>query len=113
MRLLAALSLLLCGSNWTATPIDHCDVVVDVSHWFAWGGNEQHCISGWFWEHSERRGVGQINYRRLRLHDMTAKPIREGVRVSERCRIVGKWMDAERTMVLPLRVEVIQGRTDQ
>lgn len=108
-----ALSLFAISSIWTPVVADHCDVVVDVSHWIPFGGNEKHDISGWFWQQSVRTGAGSIEHRRLFLHELSTAEIREGVRVSDKARIIGRWMDFDRKVMLPLRVEVIERRADQ
>lgn len=112
MRLLATLSLLLCGANWSAVAVDRCDIVAEVRHWSQWGGNEQHDISATFLEWTDRT-YWHLNTRRVKLHDLTTQEIIEGVRVAETCRIIGRWMDSDRSVILPLRVEVIQRRQQE
>lgn len=107
-----ALSLATFASLWTPVVADRCDVVVDVSHWVPWGGNEKHDIQGDFWQHSIARGVGSIETRKLFLHELSTAEIREGVRVSSKARIIGRWMDFDRKVMLPLRLEVIERRSD-
>jgi hypothetical protein len=117
MRLLRlitfALSLSLSAATWSTVPVDRCDVVVDVSHWINWGGNAQYSLGGWFWEFSERQSLQHLHWRRLWLHELATKEVCEGVRVSSQCRIVGRWMDSDRTVILPVRVEVLQRRGDE
>lgn len=107
------IALLLLSSTWTTVPADRCDVVVTIDHWAPWGGNEVHRIQGYFWQHSVAKGCGSIETKVLRVHDFATAEIREGIRVAERARIVGRWMDVDRKVMLPLRVEVIERRADQ
>jgi len=103
-------ALFACGSNWSPAHQDHADVVVDVDHWSPFGGNEVHRINGWFMDYSIKHGVWETNVRVLETHPMIDRETREGIRVASRCRIVGKWMDSNRRVILPRRVEVIQRR---
>ncbi len=106
------IALLLCASIWTPVAVDRCDVVVTIDHWAPWGGNEVHRIQGDFWQHSVANGCGRIETRVVQLHDLATAEVREGVRVSSRARIVGRWMDANRKVIVPLRIEVIERRGD-
>lgn len=107
-----SIALLLLASVWHPIAVDHCDIVVDVDHWAAWGGNEVHRINGWFMDYSVGNGVWETNVRTISTHPMIDKETKEGIRVASRCRIIGQWMDEKRTVILPRKVEVLRRRQD-
>lgn len=98
------------GGNAAAVTKWPCDIVVDVDHYTPWGENERHRIFGWFFEPMD--GWHEIQCRHLSLHSMSSREVLEGVRVASRARVVGYWMDRKRSVILPMRIEVIEGRTD-
>jgi len=98
------------GADSATITKEPCEIAVEIDHYTPWGENERHRISGWFFE--PRGGVYEMTCKYLTLHDLSSREVREGVRVSRIAMVKGYWMDRKRTVILPMRVEVIEGRTD-